>query len=226
MTVIGNKQTLVRTAVWVGIVALLVIFWFTGALATVKPIGQAQSLAAVMGGGHAFDKVRYVDSIWQSRVLPTVRDTSVDLGTLVSALEKDPKKATKEYGHDVGGAYNFLVHFSGIVTKVDTSSPRGSIIVNTRYPGGDLAVNIQVGPVILGTSLRDALKFISFGQFLNQMQYGSVADELNNRVEQNVVSKLDLKTLTGKRLDIRGAFTYDGTNAKDVVVTPVLVTVQ
>ena len=48
---------------------------------------------------------------------------------------------------------------------------------------------------------------------------------LNTRVEKNVVSKLDLKTLEGKTVSVKGAFTYDGSNAKDILVTPVLVTV-
>lgn len=203
---------------------ILVILVFAGQVATLKPINQAQSVAAISNGGTAFNKVQYVDKIWDSRVLPTARDTSTPIDTLVNALEKDPKAAAHEYGHDVGGAYSFLVHFSGTVSKVDTASPTGTISVNVPFSGSHLLVNVQIGPVILGTSIRDALKFISFEQFLNQMQYGSVADQINTQVENTVVSKLNLKTLIGKRIDVRGAFTYDGTNAKDLLVTPIIVT--
>ncbi len=226
MTATGSNRGLVRLGVVVGLVAIFGVLWLTGLLVTVKPIGQTKSLAAVMGGGHAFDKVKYVDSIWTSRVLPTVEEHSIGLDALVSALEKNPAEACKEYGHSVGGTYSFLVSFAGSVTKVDTSTPLGSLLVDVPLSGAMLPVRVQIGPVILGTSIRDALKFISFEQFLNQMQYGSVADELNSRVEQDVLSKLDLKTLTGKRIGVKGAFTFDGTNPKNVVVTPITLTVK
>lgn len=226
MTRVGNRRVPARILVPVGLIVLLAILWVTGALVTVQPIRQAQSLAAVMGGGHAFDKVTYVDGIWASRVLPTAEKKSVDLATLVSALEKDASAACARYGHRAGGIYNFLVSFQGTVKRVDTSTPLGTVTVEAPLDGGTLPVKVQVGPVILGTSVRDALPFISFEQFLNQTQYGSVADELNSRVEKDVLSKLDLKTLTGKRVEVKGAFTYDGTDPKKVVVTPLIVTVN
>lgn len=213
-----------RVAVPVGIVVVLAILAVTGQIATLVPAEKAQSVAAISNGGTAFDKVQYVDKIWNSRVVPTARDTAIPIDTVVAALEKDPTVAGKEYGHDVGGAYSFLVHLSGTVTKVDTSSPTGTITVNVPFSGTTLPVKVQIGPVILGTSIRDALKFITFEQFLNQMQYGSVADQMNTKVQQTVVSKLNLKTLEGKRINVRGAFTYDGTNPKDLLVTPIIVT--
>jgi len=109
------------------------------------------------------------------------------------------------------------------VTKVDTKSLTGTVTMNADYAGGTLPVRIQIGPIILGTALRDAVKFITFEQFTNQMQYGGVSDELNTRVSNDVVAKLDLKALVGKKLSIKGAFTYDTANPKDVLVTPVIV---
>lgn len=226
MTQTGSRRTLVRAALWGGVVALLVIFWFTGLLATVKPTAEAKSLAAVMGGGQAFDRVKYVDSIWESRVLPTVEQKSLDISTLIAALEKDPTEACKAYGNDVGGAYNFLIRFAGTVTAVDAKSETGSLTVSVPFQGGSLPVKVLIGPIILGTALRDAVGFITFEQFTNQMQYGGVSDELNDRVMKNVVSKIDLKTVAGKRLSIDGAFTYDGTNARNLEVTPVIVRME
>lgn len=226
MTNTAKFHVPIRIVVPVAIVVLLVALGLAGQIATLKPIHEAQSVAAISNGGVAFSKVEYVDKIWESRVLPTARDTSVPLDTLVGALEKNPKSAGERYGHDVGGAYSFLVHFTGKVTKVDSSSPIGKITVNVPFSGSELPVKVQIGPVIMGTAIRDALKFISFEQFLNQMQYGGVADQLNTQVEKTVVSKLDLKTLTGKEIEVRGAFTYDGTNAKNLLVTPIIVTME
>jgi predicted lipoprotein len=215
-----------RVAVPVGIVVVLVVLWFTGLLATVKPIGSAQSLAAVMEGGTTFDKVKYVDEIWASKVIPTVDQKAVSLDVLFPAIQKSPENAVKEYGNTIGGAFNFLVQFAGTVAAVDTKSLTGTVTVQAEYAGGHMPVKLQIGPIILGTALRDAVKFISFEQFTNQMQYGGVSDELNSRVAKDVISKLDMKGLVGKKLSVKGAFTYDSANPKDVLVIPVIVSVE
>ncbi|HUW42401.1 MAG TPA: DUF2291 domain-containing protein [Rectinemataceae bacterium] len=226
MAVQGNRRKLARTAVWIGIVVLLAIFWFTGLLATVKPMSEAKSLAAVMGGGVAFDKAKYVDGIWDSRVVPTVEQKSIELGVLIPALEKNADQAGKTYGNNVGGADNFLIRFAGTVTAVDTQSQTGSITVSVPYKGGTLPVSVLIGPIILGTALRDAVGFITFEQFTNQIQFGGVSDSLNDRVMKDVVSKLDLKTILGKKVSVDGAFTYDGADAHDLQVTPVVVRME
>ncbi len=226
MTNRAIKKLAVRVGLPVLVIIVLVVLYFAGALATVTPIADAKSLAALSEGGTAFDKVKYVDSIWESKVIPTVEKESIDLNTLVAAIGADPAKAEKEYGNDVGGATNFLVSFSGTVSNVDTSSMTGALTVDVPFEGGVLPVKVQIGPIILGTALRDAVKFIRFEQFLNQMQFGNVSDELNTRVEKNVVTKIDLKALLKKKISIKGAFTYDGTNAKNLLVTPVIVTVE
>lgn len=226
MAVTGSRRKLVCTVVWVGIVVLLAIFWFTGLLATVKPISEAKSLAAVMGGGVAFDRAKYVDGIWDSRLVPTVEEKSVDLDILVQALEKNADQAGKTYGNNVGGADNFLVRFSGTVMAVDTQSETGSITVSVPYKGGTLPVTVLIGPIILGTALRDAVGFITFEQFTNQIQFGGVSDALNDRVMKDVVSKIDPKSISGKKVSIDGAFTYDGSDAHDLQVTPVVVRME
>ncbi|WP_455381682.1 DUF2291 family protein [Salinispira pacifica] len=226
MTMTFDRRMLVRVGVPVLIVVLLVVLYFAGALATVKPIADAKSVTALAEGGTAFDKVKYVDSIWDSKVIPTVEKDAVEFDTLFAAIQADPKKAAEQYGHDVGGATNYLVSFSGTVGNVDTSSLTGTISVNVPYKGTEVPVKVQIGPIILGTALRDAVKFIKFEQFLNQMQFGNVSDELNSRVEKDVVSKLDLKSLPGKKISIKGAFTYEGSSNKDILVTPVIVKVE
>jgi predicted lipoprotein len=220
----ASSHRYVRIWVILGIVAVLVILWFAGLLATVKPLGSVQSLEAVMEGGTAFDKVKFVDSIWESKVIPAVEKNATSLARLVAAIQKNADEAGKEYGNNIGGAYNFLVEFSGRVSKVDTTSLTGTVTVDAEAGAGILPVKIQIGPIILGTALRDAVKFITFQQFTNQMQYGGVSDEMNGRVTRDVISKLNLKGLVGKRLSVRGAFTYDSGNAKDILVTPVIVT--
>ena len=226
MSSVTGSRRFRRIGIISGILIVLLVLWFTGLLATVKPASSAESLQAVMEGGTAFDKVKFVDGIWESKVIPTVEKDSVDIGTLLASIGKDPEEAAREYGNNVGGADNYLVQFAGRVVNVDTKSLTGTVTVDVQDGGKSLPVKIQIGPIILGTALRDAVKFITFEQFTNQMQYGGVSDELNSRVSQLVISRIDLKTLLGKGISVKGAYTYDSTNPKDILVTPVIVGVE
>ncbi len=223
----GGSRTLVRAAAALVLAAVLAVLALTGRLVTVRPIRPAGTPAAeAAGGGAVFDKVQYVNGIWSSRIVPTVEQQAVPIDRLVPALRADPPAAVREYGHDVGGADNFLVRFTGRVTKVDTASLTGSLTVDVPLEGREMPVRVQIGPIILGTALRDAVGFITFEQFTNQMEYGGVADELNSRVAKDVVGRLDLKSLQGKKVSIAGAFTWDGGSAIDLQVTPVVVSVE
>ena len=80
-------------------------------------------------------------------------------------------------------------------------------------------MRLQVGPVLRGTAIRDALPTVSFDQFVNQIQYAEVATTLNARVEAEVLESLDRETLVGRRVRFAGATTLvsDG----PLTVTPV-----
>jgi predicted lipoprotein len=164
------------------------------------------------GGGSSavFDPKTYVDGIWAPKIVPTVHEKAVDVTTLSAAIAQNPDAAGKKYGHQAGtgSPYAYLAKGSGTVTKVDTSAPTGPVTVRVPAPNGKNAVTVTVitGPVIAGTALRDGVGFISFGDFTNQIAYAEVANQINAKVKTEVTSKLDLKTLTGKKVTFYGAF--------------------
>lgn len=205
--------------------ALLAVLSMNGLVATIRPIGGEAVGASSPASGLAFNAAAYVARIWQPRVVKAAREESVALPELLAAMTKDSAAAHARYGHEVAGADNILVHFSGTVSRIDTSSPIGTLTVEVATGGTVVPVKIAIGPVILGTTLRDALKFISFGEFLNQIQYGGVADELNNKVVRNVVGPLHGEKLKGRTLTVFGATTYDDADPNDITVTPVLLEV-
>jgi len=216
----------IRILVLVAVVVILVALALSGQLATVRPIGSFTANSTMNPGGETFNKVAYVDGIWESKVVPAVQSGATDAAILIPALRKDPESTAKQFGHDVGGASNFLIRFSGKVTKIDTSSMNGLVTVSLPLGGHPLDVQVQVGPIISGTALRDAVGFVTFGLFTNQMQFGDVGDELNNRVLKRVLAGIDPKTLLGRTVSIEGAFTYDSSIPLEVVVTPGVFTVE
>jgi predicted lipoprotein len=157
----------------------------------------------------AFDARTYVDGVWASKIVPTVRQKAVDVGTVAAAIAKDPEAAGRQYGHQAGtgSPYAYLVKGSGTVTKIDTSVPTGPMTVEVPQAGGKpLTVTIATGPVIAGTALRDGVGFISFGDFTNQIAYADVANKINDRARTDVIAKVDLKSVTGKKVTFAGAF--------------------
>jgi predicted lipoprotein len=220
-----RKITVWTTANWLLGLALILNLAGCSAFFTVVPINEAK-IEAQQGSASnkGFDKVAYVDGIWQSKVLPTVQQKAVDFSQLFTELTLNQDAASQKYGNKVGGPYNFVTKFEGKVLSADTSSRVGVITTEVSTANGPVNLTIQVGPVVQGTAIRDALGFITFNDFVNQLQFADVADELNTRALNNTMNNVDPTSLVGKTVDITGAFTLDDINK--IVVTPVFMTVK
>lgn len=190
---------------------------------TVRPIESAEEKQSQ--GRERFNAASYVDSIWSSRLAPAILDSAVDLRTLLTALEVDAGGAARKYGQREGeGPFHFMVKGRGRVLAIDTRSRTGLISIDLAPGDGKPAAFLQIGPVIRGTSLRDAVGFIRFGQFVNQLQFADVANELNARVLNSVVARLKLPTLPGKVVSFYGTFTLTPGSPAEIV--PVQVNVE
>jgi predicted lipoprotein len=200
-----------RTA---GRLLTLAAFLFALAACTIVPINPPAGSTPAAGG--PFNADQYVNSIWDSKVIPTVNSKAVDLPMLLAALKKDPTAAQNQYGVQTNGAYNFIVKGQGKVTKVDTSTPDG--LATVQLQDGQ-TVQLQVGPLINGVALRDAMGFIQFGDFKNQIDYGAVSGALDDRVAKDVVGKIKPDQLVGKTVSFQGVFTL--TDPSQIVITPV-----
>lgn len=156
------------------------------------------------------DPKTYVNENWAAKIVPTVHDKAVDVTTLAAAIAANPDAAGKQYGHQsgTGSPWSFLAKGTGTVTKVDSSAPTGPVTIQVPADSGGKAVTVTLatGPVIAGTALRDAVGFIEFGQFTNQIDYADVANLINDKVKTQVVSKVDVKSLVGKKVSFYGAF--------------------
>ena len=172
---------------------------------TVVPIGEEPQRSA------SSDPAAYVDSIWNSRLLPAVRENAVELPI---ALARGSE----------GTGRHFLVKGSGRALALDTTSRSGKLLLDTEPFDGEADAMLLVGPVILGTALRDAAGFIEFTDFLNQLQYADVANELNQRVITEVIGPLELRSLPGKTISFYGAWTASAAPIPEIV--PVEVTVE
>ena len=191
-----------------GLIALMAGLVGPGLLAacTVVPLSEPGSSSSTSAGvGAPFDAGRYVDSVWDSKIVPTVLQKAIDLATLEAAIKADPAAAGSRYGNQEGesGSFSFLVKGAATILSAGTD---GLVLDGAGSPGGPKVV-IATGPVIVSTALRDAVGFIHFSDFASQLQYADVADALNSKVKESVVGSLQPSALVGKEIAFYGAFT-------------------
>jgi predicted lipoprotein len=171
---------------------------------------------------------RYVDAMWDSKLVPTILNSAVDARTLLDALKTSPADALSRYGHGAanGPAY-FQVKGEGLVMSVDMHSRVGVALVDIPPLDHQPDVSIQIGPVLRGTALRDATGLVRFSDFVNQLQFADVANELNDRALKTVLSTVDPAGLKGKTVSFAGAVAADPSAAPPLrEVTPVRLTVE
>lgn len=186
----------------------------------------------------AFDPVSYVEGIWDSEIIPAFNDKAVDLSKILSEFKVDangttPKEdlidVTNKYGLiTVGEAHVYEVKGSGKIVSVNTETSLGTVEVTLDGYQGPVKVLIYVGTRIPSdeTSVRDAVGFITFGDFKEQTEYGKVASEINKRVLSQVLGGIDKNNLRGKTISFVGAFNIRTFNLiqidiKEIRIVPV-----
>jgi predicted lipoprotein len=179
-------------------------------IATVRPLEET----AAPGSGAApstvsFDAVAFVDSIWRSEVLRSLNEGQ-DVGTIAAGPVDSGRRAV-------------VVREAGRVVSVDTRSRSGTATVELDGKPGSTVV-LQIGPVLTGTAIRHALPALGFDRFVNQIQHADVGNELNARVEREVLQQLDRAGLRGRHVRFAGMASVEG--GRPLTVTPVRLEVE
>lgn len=124
----------------------------------------------------AFEPASYVASIWDSRVLPEAEASAIELQTfLAGQVSRGDARAVFVKGH-------------ATIADVDRTSRVGRARLTLPWTRDGHAA-IQIGPVLRGTAVRDALAFIRFTDFVNQLEFAAVASALNDRVINDVLQR-------------------------------------
>ena len=148
------------------------------------------------------------------KVQAAMEKRAVSAAMLAPAIAKDPTAAGKRYGVPTGAGPEFSVKFSGVAGKDDL----GTYDVAVAGVPKSVVIQVQTGPAIIGTDLRDATGTINFGQFNNQIDYQNAAAAINTEMKQQVLSKVDAANLKGKTITVVGAFALS--DPKNWLVTP------
>ena len=156
-----------------------------------------------------FKPDQYVESIWDSRVVPAADRTAIELQMLTQGTVG---------AIGTGGAPVRAVFVKGTarIAEVDRKSRVGLARLQSLR-ATDKPAAIQIGPVLRGTALRDALDFIQFTDFVNQLEFASVANALNERVLSGVIAPLDLDALAGRDVTFVGAVPLPAPSTLEIV---------
>lgn len=161
--------------------------------------------------------------IFDEELPPYVQDRTVGASDLRAILAQGLDAAGEAHGirpASEGSPWNFIVQADGVVVAADRESRAATLTLDTDADGqGDLTV--QLGPVIRGTALRDALDFLMFTDFRDQIEFAKLARALNDQAHQRLV--LPDADLTGRRLSVTGAMTLPAADAPWVMVPTALV---
>ena len=209
-----KRRTAPRARLAIAFAAVLVLI---AAMALDTKVVKIGSAADAPSG--AFVPATYGASEFP-KVQAVIESRAVDAATLAAAIAKDPAAAAKQYGVASTVGTELPVRFTGTVGKGDF----GNYEVKVDGVPDNVKIQVQTGPAIMGTDLRDAPGTISFEQFTNQIDYQNAGSAINKQMKKEVLSKIDTSNLTGKAISVIGAFQLS--DPSNWLVTPVKLTVQ
>lgn len=222
----------IKTSKIVIIIAAILLI-FLGARYGFTVVSIADAYETVQS--EAFDAVKYVEDIWDSQLMPTFEEGSVELADIFTEMQPDADgKANKEdlvdvaekYGIiTVGEAHVYMVKGTGTIISVNTESSTGSAEIALDGYNGPIKALMYIGTRIPSdeSSVRDAVGFITFGDFKEQTEYGKVASQINKHVLTTVLEPLDRDNLIGKTVFFKGAFTIRTFNLVEIDVNQILI---
>lgn len=190
------------------------------ALAGCKIVPMATSTDGRAAG--TFDAHAYAAELWTGKGRSYLIESARPLPEVLAAIARNLDDAGKEYGFRPaaeGAAWTFVVSGEGVIVSKNTQSRAGTLIVRIGETDQSAEVTIQIGPVVRGNAVRDALPFVSFKDFTNQLEYADAGKALTALAMESVtlgVASID----AGKLVAFVGAFSLKAADEK-LLITPI-----
>ncbi len=193
----------------------------TGCVKIVK-IGEEGKIT----GKTEFNAGDSVSEMWESAVAD-IEGKAVDLPEFLKEANGDMDSLADKYGkYSMGttGTVSYAVKGLGVIEEVHQEKKAGYMTVKLDNYDGTEVIKLQIGTVYKGSSTRDSLDIINFGDFTNQEEWAAISQQLHSMIDKNVIQPADPAALQGKSVTFIGTFTAD--NDAELLITPVSLTVQ
>jgi predicted lipoprotein len=190
------------------------------------PTADVQTLAAGQSQDKpAFDPDKMVASDWTAKVVPYFEKKAGPFAEVRDLAAKSPDEAGARFGYrpkSGDSPWTLMVKLEGIVVEANTESRAATIGVDTTGKGKADAT-VQIGPALRGTSIRDALDFVSFNDFTNQIDFARYGKAFNLYADREILERLPRDSLVGRKVTAIGAYPLSS-SGETPLVTPVEIT--
>jgi len=203
------------------VVAAVLAVLSTGCVKVVK-IGEEGALT----GKVEFNASDSVSGLWEE-AKANIEGKAVELPAFLEEAGGDLKSLADKYGkYSMGtsGSISYAVKGSGVVTEVNQEKKAGFMTVKLEGYDGPEVIKIQIGSIYKGSSTRDTLDIIDYGNYTNQEEWAAVSQELHSKIDAEVVQAADPSSLSGKTIAFVGTFTADSND--ELLITVVKLEVQ
>ncbi|MWV58925.1 DUF2291 family protein [Rathayibacter sp. VKM Ac-2754] len=192
------------------VIAALALVVLVGAAFNVKVVSTSDADAAETQG--QLDPAAYAADRFDD-IVAQVEEEAVPLPELLTQLAGGADEA--DFGNTSGAssAYAFPVTF----TAVAGAATPPILPVTVEGVPAETTVQVQVGPALNGTALRDVTGEISFNEFTNQLEYQNVSTQLNDLVRSDVLADFDAAAAAGQTIEVTGAFLRVNPNLVSIV---------
>ena len=192
------------------------------------PTSEVQALADAgsPGGGVALDPDQMVASMWSTKVVPYFEKKAGPFLAVRDLAAKAPDEAGAKWGYRAKSEdtpWTLMVRIEGTIVAADLESRAATIGVDASGQGKVDAI-VQIGPAVRGAAIRDALNFVSFGDFTNQIDFAPFGKAFNTYVDHKTLEKLPRDGLVGRKVTVLGAYPFVSA-AETPLVTPVEITI-
>lgn len=187
--------------------ALVMVLGSTGCVKVVK-IGEEGALT----GNVEFNASDNVSDMWDAAVA-NLEEKAVDLPTFLTEANGDLSSLVDQYGkYSMGtsGTISYAVKGTGVVEEVNQEKKAGYMTVKLDGYEGSEIIKIQIGSIYKGSSTRDTLDIVNFGDYTNQQDWAAVSQELHAMIDTDVIQPADPANLVGKTIDFTGTFSVEG----------------
>lgn len=199
----------------------VVMTTMTGCVKVVK-IGEEGALT----GKKEFDAGSSVSDMWDSAEA-NIEGKAVELTDFLTEAKGDLKSLADKYGkYSMGtsGSISYAVKGTGTVEEVNQEKKAGYMTVKLDGYDGAEVIKFQIGSIYKGSSTRDTLDIINFGDFTNQEEWAAISQSLHTAIDENVIQPADPGSLQGKTIEFVGTFTAE--DDAELLITPVKLTVK
>jgi len=184
--------------------ALIALLALAGCKILPTPTEEDKAVAAA----GAFDPDRMVADMWASQVLPYLEGKAGTFQEVSTLAASDADAAGAKYGNprkQANSPWTYVARAEGTIVASNTQSRAASIDVDVDGDG-KADVRAQIGPAMRGTALRDALDFVDFNTFTNQIDYAQFGKSFNTYANANVLAGLPREGLDGRSVKLLGAY--------------------